>query len=215
MNRAVVIVAIALTALAANDAYARKSGPSWDAGRISAGPHFTHLTLSDDMTETELEMGGMGGAMRFRASRRWAVEVAFDILAAGQEAQGQPGEVSRITMPFTASGMFYFRPEKSFQPYLLAGLGVAAHSIRYEALGERLDFSTPIAQLGVGFEYRFDVVRLDVSLRSLGMYQEEDEIDRSAMAEGTFEKQSVRYVPNDNSRNLHGALLNVGLFWGF
>ncbi|MEZ4434340.1 MAG: outer membrane beta-barrel protein [bacterium] len=214
MNR-VVIVALALTALAATDAHARKSGPSWDAGRISAGPHFTHLTLSEEGARGELEMGGMGGAMRFRASRRWAVEVAFDILAAGQEANGQPGEVSRITMPFTGSGMFYFRPESSFQPYLLAGLGVAAHSIRYDALGERLDFSTPIVQLGLGFEYRFDVVRLDVSLRSLGMYQEEDDIDRSQMAEGTYDKQPVSYRPNDNSRDLHGALLNIGIFWGF
>lgn len=211
----IAVVFVALTGLVATDALARKAGPGWEAGRISAGPHFTHLSLYDAHGDGELEMGGMGGIMRFRASRRFGIEVGLDILAAGQGVAGQPGEVSRITMPFTGSLLFYFRPDKSFQPYVLAGLGIAGHSIRYDALGERLDFTTPLAQIGAGFEYRFDVTRLDVSLRSLGMYQEADDIDRSPMATAPFEKQPVAYQPLVRDRDLEGVMLNVGILWGF
>lgn len=211
----IAVVLVALSGLFVTEALARKTGPGWEAGRISAGPHFTHLSLYDPVSAGELQMGGMGGMMRFRATRRFGIEAGLDILAAGQTVTGQPGEVSRVTMPFTGSLLFYFRPDSSFQPYVLAGLGVAGHSIRYDALGERLDFTTPLAQIGAGFEYRFDVTRLDVSLRSLGMYQEADDIDRSPMAQGTSDKAAVAYRPVLRDRDLEGVMLNIGVLWGF
>lgn len=214
MLRIALAVALAST-LCVTEALAEKATPEWQRGRIAAGPHVTQLSLIDGERGGELDMGGMGGAMRFRATRRVGFEISLDVLAAEQKVPGHSAHVSRITTPFSGSMMVYGWPDSRFQPYLLGGLGLAAHSVRFEALGERLDFTTPLFQLGLGFEYRFRVVRLDVSLRTVGMYREGDDIERRPLAKGTYERQPAGYQPLMGDRELEGAMLHVGMLWGF
>lgn len=201
--------------LCAGPAFAADDDAEWQRGRLAAGPHVAQLSLYDARTGAELDMGGMGGAMRLRASRRIGLEVSVDVLAADQKAPGDSGRVSRVTTPMTGSLLVYGWPDSRFQPYLLAGLGIAGHSVRYESLGQRLDFGTPLVQFGLGFEYRWEVVRLDVSLRSLGLYRDGDDVERRPLAKGTYESRPTNYVPVVGDRELEGAMLNVGLLWGF
>jgi len=210
----IVVAAAALLctgpALAADD-----DDAEWQRGRLAAGPHLTQLSLHDAESGAELDMGGMGGAMRLRASRRIGLEVSVDVLAADQKTPGDGGRVSRVTTPISGAVLLYGWPDSRFQPYLLGGVGVAGHSVRYESLGQRLDFGTPLVQFGLGFEYRWEIVRLDVSLRSLGMYRDGDEIERRPLAKGTYQPAPAGYRPLTGDRELEGAMLNVGMFWGF
>lgn len=209
-------IALAAAALlCASPALAADDDAEWQRGRLAAGPHVTQLSLYDVHTGAELDMGGMGGAMRLRASRRIGLEVSVDVLAADQKTPGDSGRVSRVTSPITGSLLLYGWPDSRFQPYLLGGFGVAGHSVRYESLGQRLDFGTPLVQLGLGFEYRWEVVRLDVSLRSLSLYRDGDEVERRPLAKGTYAPQPTGYRPLTGDRELDGAMLNIGLFWGF
>lgn len=215
MTRLAIILG-ALTLMVGGEALARKSGPSWEAGRVAAGPRFTQLSLTDVETGQALDMGGMGGIMRFRASKHLAAEVALDVVAARQQAAGG-SEVSRVTMPMSFSLMLFGWSGARLQPYLLVGLGMAGHSVRYEDLNQRLDFSTPLAQLGLGFEYRFEYLRLDVSLRALGMSRDGDEVEVSQISPTTGLYGSagpVSYQPRGGDRKLDGGMLNVGLLWG-
>ena len=196
------------------------AGPSfaddeWQRGRLAAGPHVTQLSLYDAETGAELDMGGMGGAMRLRASRRIGLEGGIDVLAADQKTPGDSGRVSRITTPITGSMLVYGWPDSRFQPYLLGGFGVAGHSVRYEAIGERLDFGTPLIQFGLGFEYRWEVVRLDVSLRSMALYRDGEDVERRPLEKGTYDAQPAAYRPLTGDRELEGAMLNIGMLWGF
>lgn len=206
----------ALTLMVGGEALARKSGPTWEAGRIAAGPRFTQLSLTDVETGQALEMGGMGGVMRFRASRHLAAEITLDVLAARQQAPGG-SEVSRVTMPMSFSVMLFGWSGARLQPYLLAGLGMAGHAVRYEDLNQRLDFSTPLAQVGLGFEYRFEFIRLDISLRALGMSRHGDDVEVSQITPeaGLYGSRTpVGYRPRVGDRELDGGMLNIGLLWG-
>lgn len=196
-------------------AYADEADAEWQRRRVAAGPHITQLSLADAETGAELDMGGMGGALRFRASRRIGLEIGVDVFAADQKAPGDTGRVSRITTPITGSMLLYGWPDSRFQPYLMGGIGIAGHSIRYEALGERLDFATPMAQLGLGFEFRWKIVRLDVALKGVRMFRDGEDVERSPLADGTFEKRPVNYKPLTGDRELEGLQLNIGMLWGF
>lgn len=208
------ILLAAAALLYAGSALAHEGDAEWQRGRLSAGPHWSQLSLYDTESGAELDMGGLGGAMRLRATRRIGLEVSVDVLAAEQKTPDH-SRVSRVTMPISASMLFYGWPDSRFQPYLMGGFGVAAHSVRYEALGEQLDFGTPLVHLGLGFEFRWRVMRLDVSLRMLGMYRDGDDVQRRPLAKGTYEPGAASYTPVTGDREIEGAMLNVGLFWGF
>lgn len=208
-----VLAAAAL--LCAGPAFAGDDDAEWQRGRLAAGPHVAQLSLYDAHTGAELDMGGMGGSMRLRATRRIGLEVSVDVLAADQKTPGDAGRVSRVTTPVSGSMLVYGWPDSRFQPYLLAGFGVAGNSVRYEALGQRLDFGTPLVQFGLGFEYRWEIVRLDVSLRSLNLYRDGDDVERRPLEKGTYQVQPASYRPYAGDRELEGAMLNIGMFWGF
>ncbi len=200
--------------LCAGPALAGDDDAEWRRGRLAAGPHVAQLSLYDARTGAELDLGGMGGAMRLRATRRIGLEVSVDVLAADQKTPGD-GRVSRVTAPIAGSMLVYGWPDSRFQPYLLAGFGIAGNSVRYEALGQRIDFDTPLVQFGLGFEYRWEIVRLDVSLRSMGLYRDARDVERRPLAKGTYEVQPAAYRPYTGDRELEGAMLNIGMFWGF
>ncbi len=186
----------------------------WSEGRAELGPRITHLTLTDDSSERELPMGGVGAYFRYRLSRRFGLEGALDVLVSDQLGDDSPGEVVRATVPITASGMFYLFPDSQFQLYLLAGLGVAGHSVRYDALGQESSFSTPVGQLGFGAQYRVDDLRFDLSMRSLVMHRDGDEVAVNDLPSGDYDPRAVGYQPLLGDRTVAGAMITLGVHWG-
>ena len=137
----------------------------------------------------------------------------MDVLVSDELASEAPGDVVRVTAPFTASAMLYLFPDWRAQVYLLGGIGVAAHSVRFDALGEELAFATPLAQLGVGVQYRLRSVRFDLSARSLFMRRDAQDVERLPLDAG-FDPHQVDYVPYDGDRTVTGAMISLGVHWG-
>jgi hypothetical protein len=187
---------------------------SWDEGRFELGPRVSSLTLNDEDTYQGLGMGGAGAYARYRISRRWGLEGGLDVMVSDELAHSSPGDVVRVTAPFTASALLYLFPDWRFQMYVLGGVGVAAHSVRFDALGEQIDFATPIAQFGLGAQYRFGSVRLDASFRTLLMHRDAEDVERSPIADGDFDARPVAYQPYTGDRTVTGGMFTVGVHWG-
>jgi hypothetical protein len=191
--------------------------PEWEAHPFQLGPRVGHLQLADVETDEELGMGGLGAYLRWRVSRRIALEGSLDIFAAEQrwDDDAEEGTVTRVTVPLMVSGLFHLFPEGDLQLYGLVGLGVAGHAIEYRELGERMSFPSPVFQLGLGARLQLgpDVV-LDASLRALTLNQRADEIEREPIPEGPTATGPVDYRPRDGDRQVSGGMLTVGVLFG-
>ncbi len=187
---------------------------TWDKGRFELGPRVGQMTLTDLDTDATLPMGGVGSYLRWRLSRRLGLEGGMDVMFSDElgRHEGKTGEVVRVSAPITMSGMLYLFPDWRFQVYLMGGVGVAAHSVSYEALGEEIAFATPVAQLGMGATYRLDGARFDLSVRSLYMSRTGEEIETQELP--TADRRTVDYVAFTGDRDTHGLMINLGVHWG-
>lgn len=205
---------VLLAALPAEARFGVRGGDQqWREGRFELGPRLTHLSLTDPDSEATLPMGGIGVYTRYRISRRFGMEGALDVVASDELGQQRAGEVLRVTTPFTLSGLFYFFPESRFQLYLLAGVGLAGHDIRYEALGQDVRYQTPLAVFGLGGQYRAETIRFDFSLRSLTLREEADEME--VTSSGVVKDPGVGYRPLLTTRDLQGGMFTLGVNWGW
>ena len=187
----------------------------WRWGRMELGGNVVYLEIEDTETQAMLPTGGLGLHLRYRLSRRWGVETHGAVLGAAERTGAlDDGRVSRICMPLTLSGMFYFFPDSRFQLYLMAGLGLALHGIHYDELGEQLSYVTPVGQVGLGIQYRFDRVRLDMSLRSLAWSRWASGIHRSRAPQWREDSPRADYRPHDGDREIAGGMLTVGATFG-
>ncbi len=195
-----------------------QAGPNdrhtWDRGRFELGPRVSQMTLTDDGTDAALPMGGVGSYLRWRMTRRLSLEGTADVFFSDELGSDSPGEVTRVTTPITLSGQLWLFPEWRLQMYLLGGVGVAAHSVHYDALGESTAWATPVAQLGVGAQYRWNGLRLDFSVRSLYMHRTGDDVRSDSLPEGTYESRTVEYQPLGGDRDTTGVMFNLALGWG-
>jgi hypothetical protein len=185
--------------------------PDWESAPVEIGARFGFLELQDTDSGLTLLMGGFGGYARLRLSRRLGVEASLDAYLADQLGRDAPGEVLSVAMPFAVSAMFYLFPESEFSVYLLGGVGVAAHAVRYEALGVEASWVTPVAQLGFGVQYRLDDMRFDLSIRSLAMNRSADAVEIVPLSEGGTGGASYR--PRTDARNVIGGMLTLGVHW--
>ncbi len=191
--------------------------PEWEAHPFQLGPRLGHLRLTDVETDEELDLGGFGAYLRWRISRRFALEGSFDLFAAEQRWDEEAGEgtVTRVTVPMMVSGLFHLFPEGDFQLYGLLGLGVAGHAIAYRELGEQLSFPSPVFQLGLGARLQVSPnVILDASIRGLTLNQRADEMEREPLPEGATAAGPVDYRPRDGDRQISGGMLTVGVLIG-
>lgn len=62
--------------------------------------------------------GGVGAALRFRPTPRFALDIGLDVMG-GTDANG----FKRSEVPFTIAGLLYLNPRSKVQVYLLGGLG--------------------------------------------------------------------------------------------
>jgi hypothetical protein len=200
--------------LLASPAMADLPEQGWETGRFEVGPRLTHLTLRDIETEAELPMGGLGAYVRYRSSRRWGVEAAVDAVMADELGKTHPGEVTRVTTPATIAAMFYLWPDNDGQFYILCGVGSADHEVEFAALGEIHTWTTPLSTFGFGFQYRTESIRYDASLRALTFHEAMFE-DRTVSKLETGQRRDAGYAPYQAPRSLSGAMLNLGVNWGW
>lgn len=191
--------------------------PEWEEQPWSVGPRFAHLTLTDTETDEELPLGGVGGVLRWRLSRRFSLEGSMDIVAAQEryDEEEKKGTVLRVTVPMLLSAMFHLFPENDLQIYGLAGLGLTGNSIYYEELGERVTFATPAVQLGLGARWRLGRnLLLDASIRGLAMHQKGEAMEREQVDDEPKVDGPVDYGPLIGDRDLSGGMLTVGVLFG-
>lgn len=186
--------------------------PDWERSPVEFGARFGFLELEDTDSGQTLPMGGLGGYARVRLSRRIGIEASLDAYMADQLGQDAPGEVVSMTMPVAASALFYLFPESEFSLYFLGGIGVAAHVVRYEALGVEASWATPLAQLGLGVQYRLDELRFDLSVRSLVMNRSADAVRIDPILDAGV-GGGANYQPRTDERNVMGGLVTLGIHW--
>ncbi|MEZ4464472.1 MAG: outer membrane beta-barrel protein [bacterium] len=179
-------------------------------GRFELGPRLTHLRLRNAADDT-LDLGGLGLYLRYRISRRFGVEGTLDALVADELSSTAPGDVQRVTSPLTLSALFYLFPDSRLQVYLLGGVGTAAHRVEYQALGQQVEYETVLVQVGVGAQLRLEDIRFDFSLRSLGMRTDADSVKTTGVALPA----GVSYQPRTPDDQLQGAMMTLGVNWGW
>jgi hypothetical protein len=194
--------------------------PEWEAHPFQLGARVGHMQLTDVETDEQLDLGGLGGYLRWRVSRRIALEGSLDVFGAEErydEEAGQ-GTVTRVTMPAMISGLFHLFPEGDFQLYGLVGVGVAATAIEYRELGEQLSFPSPIFQLGLGARLQVSSnLILDASIRGLTLNQKADRIEREPTpdhAGAVARNGPLDYQPYTDDRQVSGGMLTVGVLFG-
>lgn len=89
--------------------------------RSEVGINF-HLTgaafgSNENMTNSAAA-GGVGAAIRFRPTPRFALDLGLDVIG-GTDANG----FKRSEVPFTIAGLLYLNPRSKVQVYLLGGIG--------------------------------------------------------------------------------------------
>lgn len=187
---------------------------SWDRGRFEMGPRLSYLSLTDVDTQQELGMGGAGMLLRWRMSRRFGLEWSMDTVMANEDGPLQAdGDVMRSTASMGLGLLFYLFPKDKLQLYGLMGFGVMSNDVEYQALGESIHYEMPMAQIGLGAQYRTKSIRFDLSLRSLTMEREASDIEW----ESTYSysgREARGYKPYVGDRVLNGAMLNLGVVWG-
>ena len=105
-------------------------------------------TLSDNV-----QMAGVGGALRLRPNPHFAVDLGTGIYA-GTDANDQ----DRVEIPITVDGLYFINPQNALQAYLLAGVGVS--TARTEGMDPNtgnMDERHMVhigAQAGAGVEWR-------------------------------------------------------------
>jgi hypothetical protein len=121
--------------------------------------------------EDNVTAGG-GLFYRYRHSRHWGMEAAFDAMG-GSFGNGR---FERTAMPLTASLLFHLTPRGAFDLHLLGGIGWVFSEVRIEnppghpelAVGKQ-NFGEFQAHLGIGAELRLGpAFGLTADLRYIG-----------------------------------------------
>ena len=152
----------------------------WEAQRFGVGLRLGGISLEDrvdngdgDGEKQEFSAGGL--SLRYRASRRIELELAFDH---GQQ-QMEDGTTTDLELAtVTASMLIHMRPQSEWDWYLLGGVGV--NDRRYK--GDPDEYADQRAQLalGAGVERRFEHLVLGLEVRALAIGPR-DEDDRGDM----------------------------------
>lgn len=203
------LVTLATLALAPA-AHADDPAPYWEDTPAEIGARVGFMELEDGDSGQTLPTGGLGGYFRYRFGRRIGMEAAIDAYISDQLGRDTPGEVVSVTVPITASALFYLFPDSDFSLYILGGLGVAANSVSYDALGEQATWATPVAQLGIGAQLRFDDTLFDLSFRSLMMHRSQGAVEITPL-EQAYDLRQVDYVPRTDARAVVGAMVTLGI----
>lgn len=115
--------------------------------------HLDGATMGHGSGAQGAGMGGAGGAVRFKPSRRIGIEANLDFLG-GTDYQGN----HRTETGFTIDGLLYLNPLSRAQLYLLGGFGWSGAHVTCDAgcstPGLDAQYSYFGGELGVGLEIR-------------------------------------------------------------
>lgn len=150
------------------------SAPSAPAHRWSVGVAIGSTELAPDGFEDQsATFDGAAIAIRYRGWRHLELELS---LGGGRQVleDGIEGPLAMATGTFAAR--YRFNPERSWNWWLLAGLGattVAPHDASDEVIEAA---QRPHVAIGVGLEKRWNRFALQLELRALGVGQTEEEM---------------------------------------
>jgi hypothetical protein len=160
-----ILGAASLIAVNAPPAEARK----WGVGIRST----SQSIVSEANVDEELQLEGGGIHIRYRLSQRWELELASEHVTA--ELGG--GSFVRDSAPVTLSVLWHLTPQRSWDWYLIGGLGGTVDKASYRKVDgttveEVVDQSH--VHFGVGLQKALGPIVLGAELRALGLSQEEE-----------------------------------------
>jgi hypothetical protein len=107
---------------------------------------------TDTYKKGDTGAGGIGAALRFRPTPRFALEIALDAMR-GKDANG----FERSEVPLSFVGMLYLNPKSRAQVYLLGGFGFSSAAVDVEdgyGSKHRENYSYFGGLFGGGIEFR-------------------------------------------------------------
>jgi len=132
--------------------------------RVEAGARVVGLGLTAREQQTQ-DYGGAGALLRYRHSRRFAIELGADVTHGEME-----DETARDLVHLNSALLFYFFPGGLIEMYGLAGMG--SMMVRWHDLDDEVDYgagSGMTFQAGIGVQLLLDRFRIFADLRGLAV----------------------------------------------
>lgn len=176
----------------------------WEAQRFGIGLRLGGISLEDRVgngSEEKQEFSAGGLTLRYRASRRIELELAFDH---GQQ-QLEDGTTTDLELAtFTASMLIHMRPQAEWDWYLLGGIG--GNDRRYKGDSDEYADQRAHLALGAGVERRFEHLVLGLEVRALAIGPR-DENDRGDVIAAS--------VVQPEDEGLSGGQISLQAGWYF
>lgn len=176
----------------------------WEAQRFGVGLRFGGIGLedrADNGSGEKQEFTAAGLTLRYRASRRIELELAFDH---GQQQLEDGTSTDLELATFTASMLVHMRPQAEWDWYLLGGIG--GNDRRYKGDSDEYADQRAHLALGAGVERRFEhlVLGLEVRALAIGPRDEDDRGDVITAAK-----------VQDEDEGLSGGQISFSAGWYF
>lgn len=152
--------------------YVVESAPEpWEGHRFGLGLRLGGTSIATNDSENPEDYSTVGLTARYRASRRWELELAIDHgqLDNGDGTMG-PAEFSSGTI----SALLHLRPQARWDWYLLGGLGTSER--RAFAEDDWAEERSHLA-IGIGLERRFNHLVIGAELRGLAQQENHETAD--------------------------------------
>jgi OOP family OmpA-OmpF porin len=120
----------------------QNAGAHMKAGALSLNPHLGGYLFDPDRNLKQRPVYGVG--FGYNLTERWAAEGVLEYVKTEFDSIGNDMNV----INYRLDGLYHFRPDKKFVPYLAAGLG----AITYKPAGRSSD-SSFLLNYGVGAKY--------------------------------------------------------------
>jgi hypothetical protein len=135
--------------------------------RLGVGLHGMGLAIAnrEDPDADPTQLGGGGLQVRYRLTRRWELELGIGALQQHDEETGEP--IGSVFHTATLGALFHMRPGHHWDWYLVGALG-AMHEGEHDDDHDTRD-ARPMAQLGIGVQYRWTHLAIGADFRAVGI----------------------------------------------
>jgi opacity protein-like surface antigen len=153
-------------------------------------------------------------ALRFRATLHLELELS---VGGGRERTADDHEGDLQVSSAVIAARWRFRPEHTWNWFVMAGVGGASVT-RHDATDqERSDATQPVATLGIGLEWRFRHFALQAEARAVGMGNKDHKDPPMAQSAETNlpAEMTVTSTPSSVDEKRSGGSFSVGLSYYF
>jgi len=159
------------------EAGAASAEPWASPARFAVGVRSTALDLeSSKHPEQAISMSGGGLHVRYRATRRFEIELGSERTSGARTA----GRLARDSQSGTLGTLIRFRPDRAWDWYLIAGVGRTHSDVEFAKVDGSTgaqSFASTHVHFGLGLERRFGSLAFGIETRAVGLARHQDELD--------------------------------------